>query len=447
MLVNVSIESHRVRRIRLLVVMLCACVLTPQVRGQQTREEYEKVQNRQTLDLKRMNKSLLKKEIVLGFKGIEDKFRDILRGGTNGRNQKDLAILRQGLEYRIFTLSDSDIQSNPKRFTTANETLGRDLKGAGNITQMPNVQQRQQFRELVFKESMPLLKRLLNEGNFLARTAGLLHLLEMESVPKRGQTRLRMFDAVDEAFLEVLRDPKQPDSVKAVATTGITTYLQKADAVATIELSVAQALVNEIGRPHLSTGYQINLMKALENVRHPRLVAGTKEPLIYCAMTKLMSNQSVDIQARCRAARVMGRAGWDRQVDFDVLAWAVADLTTETAGLFSKAQNKQHVKWARCGWSLYTAFHHETKKEIEGKAPGPLPKGFLNRAPQSKIVRDAYVNGVPVMGSLLSNKQITARQVSPLFKWVAANKPKNLKFDAACPPYVPPGQASVKAQP
>lgn len=420
------------------MVLLCVCATSPHALGQQPKEEYERAQSKRTLELKRLNKPLLTPEIFSGFKSIEREYKNLLRAGTNGRNQKELTMLRDGLAYRILTLSDGDIQADSRRFSTANTTLSRELAGAGNPAQVPNAQQRQAFRELVYRESMPFVMKLLNEGNFLSRSAAIQRLLDMESVPARGGARMRMFDDVHKAYIAVLMDPEQPDSLKVIAASAIKVYLQKADAVSTIELALAEAMVAELDRPHLSIAYQINLLQALEEIRAPRQVAGKKEPLIYCTMANLITDRAKDIQVRCRAARVMGRTGWDRQIDFDVLAWAAADLTTETALLFNQAANKKAPKWHRCGWSLYTAFHHENKKEVDGSGPEGMPKGFLNRAPQSKIVRDAYTNGVAVMAHLMFNsKPVAARDVGPLFKWTTQNKPANLVFDPTCPPLKP----------
>lgn len=437
MLVNVSENNHTVRRKLLLVTMLCVLSVASQVEAQdQTKEGYERAQMKEVLRLQRLNTELLTPELVLGFKKIDKEYRDILRNGINRRNQKQLAVLREGLTYRIMILSDSDIQKDAGKFVTANSTLQRELLQAGNKAAIPNDAQRQQFRELVYTEAMPLLNRLLTEGNFLSRSAALQRLLDLETVPARSQGRMRMFDDVDDVYIRVLSEPTQPDGVKTMAATAIRTYLQKADAVSTIELAFAEAIVKELARPHLSVAYQINLLHTLEFVRPPRLLAGKKEALIYCAMAQLIKDRNVDIRVRCRAARVMGRVGWDRGISFDVLAWAVGELTIETAVQFNGAGDQKHPKWAQCGWYLYTAFHHENRNETQGKPPSEMPKGFLNRAPASKVVRDAYANSHAVMAHLMFIPQdVKPQNLTPLFKWVQGSKPANLKFDPACPPF------------
>lgn len=442
MLVNVSDYNHTLRRAPLLMALVCVMFTSSEGVGQDpdaastAKADYEHAQMKAVQNLRRTGKSLPTPEIVLGFKKIEKEYRDLLRNGVNARNQKEMAILRAGLTYRVLMLSDSDIQMDAPKFRTANTTLERELLQAGSKAAIPNAAQRQQFRELVYAEALPLLKRLLAEGNLLSRSAALQRLLDLESIPQRSQGRMRMYDDVDEVFAQVLGDPEQPDAVKTLAATAMRTYLQKADAVSTIEIAFGQAIIKELARPHLSDAYRINLLQTLEFVRAPRLLAGAKEAFVFCAMAELIKNRDIDIQVRCRAARVMGRAGWDRSIKFDVLAWAVGELTIETAVQFNGSKNKKDPKWAYCGWYLYTAFHHENRNETDGKPPSDQPKGFLNRDPASTVVRDAYANSHAIMAHLMFLQQdINPKNMGPLFKWVQASKPADLKYDAACPPF------------
>ena len=440
MLVNVSEYNHTLRRTPFLVVFACVLSASSAGIGQEPalnpKAEYEQAQMKAVQNLRRGGKSLLTQEIVMGFAAIEKDYRDLLRNGTNGRNQKEMAILKAGLARRILALSDPDIQQDAPKFNTANTTLQRELLQAGTKAAIPNPAQRQQFRELVYKEAVPLLKRLLAEGNLLSRSQALQRLLDLESVPQRSQARMRMYDDVDDIYLQVLGDAEQPDAVKTLAATAMRSYLQKADAVSTIEIAFAVAIIKELARPHLSDAYRINLLQTLEFVRAPRMLAGNKEAFIYCAMADLIKNRDIDIQVRCRAARVMGRAGWDRAINFDVLAWAVGELTIEAAVQFNGSKNKKDPKWAYCGWYLYTAFHHENRTETDGKPPSDMPKGFLNRDAASTVVREAYANSHAIMAHLMFIPQdIKPQSLGPLFKWVQASKPADLKYDAGCPPF------------
>ncbi|MEZ6132458.1 MAG: hypothetical protein R3C59_27660 [Planctomycetaceae bacterium] len=404
------------------------------------RQEYERQQSRRVLRLKRKRTNLLTPEVIRNFKSNEKDYRNILRTGTKGRNQEELDVLKSGLVYRVYSLSDSDIQEDPQLFPAMNVSLSRDLGSAAPTAMMPNARERRDFRQLVFNMTMPLLEQLLKEGNFLARSSALHRMLDLEVVPPRGGGRMEMFDTVDDAYINVLKDPLQPDAIKAIAANCIKVYLQKADATPQIEIAFAEAITAELERPYLSAPYQITLLQALEFVRAPRAFAGAKPPVIYCSLVKLVADRSNDIEVRCRACRVMGRCGWDKQLNLDVLAWKTVELTAETAFLFNDSRDKTNMKWKYCGWYLYTAFHHETKAEAESAKSDDMPKGFLNRAPDSQIVRDAYKNGVAAMAHLLaSNAPMPARVGGTALQWSTQNKPTDLKFDPACPPIPDPG--------
>lgn len=400
----------------------------------QNRNEYERFQSRQVQKLKRLQTDLLTGKVISDFKRQEREYRAVLRTGTTVRNQQEMDILKVGLAYRIYSLSDSDIQGDPQLFPAYNTSLSRDLASAGPAAMMPNAQQRKVFRELVCSTAMPLLEQLVKEGNLLARTAALQRMLDLEVVPARSQGRMEMYSTVDDAYVNVLRSPEQPDAVKAVAASCMKIYLQKADAVPQIEITFAQAITEELERSFLSPAYQITLLQALEEVRAPRTFVGRKPPIAYCTLVKIIADRDADIEVRCRAARVLGRTGWDNQLNLDVLAWKTTDLVAEAAFLFNQSPDKKAPKWAYCGWYLYTAFHHETGEEAKGKGSG-MPKGYLNRAPDSAVVRAAYTSSIAALAHLMSSNQpMPARAYGPAIKWSTDNRPADLTFDPACPP-------------
>ncbi|MEZ6125456.1 MAG: hypothetical protein R3C49_20100 [Planctomycetaceae bacterium] len=161
-----------------------------------------------------------------------------------------------------------------------------------------------------------------------------------------------------------------------------------------------------------------------------------------------MTNRTLDLQVRCRAAQVLGRCGFDNQTNLDILAWSVADLTVETAFAFSGGNtNRNNPMWAQCGWSLYSAFHHQVTAEAAGSPPS-LPKGFLNRAAKSQVVRSAYTEGVGLMAHLMFNRSPAPKaELGKLFTWVQANRPANFTFDPACPALPAPAAPAQQAAP
>lgn len=403
----------------------------------QNAAEYEVFQKRAFQQIN-LNGGFLTPKILQDYRKYEREYRTVLRQGIDRRNPEDLIALDSGISYRSIVLSDPDLQNDPVLFEGYMKNLARDVGNSAPLSSIPNASSRATFRRIICEKVFQHLERQVTEGNFKARSAALEQLLNLEVVPGRNRQRLEMYDGVHQLLIKVLMSPDQPDAVKLRAANVIKKYLQKADAIPQIEMAFATAMANEFKRPWLAVPYLNSLVSAMEWVKSPRKIVGDRAPVVICSMVELMQNKEADIFVRCRAARALGRAGFDRSIDFDPLAWAAADLTKETALQYASSQNPRDPKWARCGWFLYTAFHHENGKETDGPAPF-MPKGFLNRREKSETVRQAYENSVPVLALLMSNGN--QRQIGgvagPLLQWLPQGKPATMKCDPLCPPIVP----------
>ena len=381
------------------------------------------VQRKLVNDLRRLQKPLLTPQIVAGFGSENRTYRGLLRTGINTRNARDLEVIRTCLKYRAYSLSDPDVQKSPGLFEAAFRNLERDLNSAGG--QIVNAADKQRFRELLCGELLPLFNELL-QNNLNARSIALELLLDFEVAPAKNNRGVVMFDQVDDVLLAVLTDPAQPDVIKTRAANVCKIYLQKADVTPQIQITLTKVLISELERQFTEVAYQNTLLAALEEISAPRELVGQKRAIVMLAATTTMGDRNRDILIRCRAARVLGRCGFDGQIEFEVLAWKVAELTLETGLRYNQAKNKQDPNWQMCGWHLYLAFHHENKR---------VPKGFLNRNDKSKLVRSGYEAALPVMLELMRmGGNMPPAAIVALGKWNLENKPANLKFDPACPP-------------
>lgn len=394
--------------------------------------EYEVLQKRaiQQIDL---NPGYLTGKILKDYKQLEREYRTVLRQGVDKRKPEEDVALRAGLDYRTLVLSDPDVQNDPTLFAGYVKSLARDVAGASPQAMVPNASARAEQRRMICEIVYKHLQKLVTTGNFKARSAALEQLLILEVVPGRNRQRIEMYDRAHELLVQVMENPNQPDAVKLRAANVMKKYLQKAEAIPQIEMAFAEAIRSELQRKWLAVPYLNSMLSAMEWVRAPRKVDGDRSPVVFCSMVDVMQNPELDLFVRCRAARVLGRAGFDRSINFEPLAWAAATLTRDTALAYFNAKDPNDPKWARCGWFLYTAYHHEDGKETEG--PGPmLPKGSLNRAPNSELIRNAYKSAVPVMAHLMGNgnpKQI-GRLTGPLLEFLKGDKPANMKCDPAC---------------
>ncbi|MCA9051056.1 MAG: hypothetical protein KDA89_20110, partial [Planctomycetaceae bacterium] len=144
-------------------------------------KKYQDQQKHLVQDISAIKGSLLTKELkgvaadpekdikgVTGeFEKIERTYRSVIRNGTNREAGPDFDALKTGLEYRIFALSDPDIQANYRDLDAAFSNLSRDIIAARSIA---NPQDQQQFRQMVCRVALPLLEKVINEGNLVARS-------------------------------------------------------------------------------------------------------------------------------------------------------------------------------------------------------------------------------------------------------------------------------------
>ena len=422
------------------IFLLAPCVSAQQPANQQ---EYDIAQRKAYTAVRRLDTGLITPEVLSEYSKHLKTYRTLMVSGTNGRNQSEMQALRAGLRYRILVLSDVESQGDAKTLQDYATNIERDINSAGNL--ILNANDKKTFRALVFKEALPFIKQLMSD-NFFARSLALELLLEMEVVSPRGDARIEMFDQVDDIILAILKDKDQPDAVKVRAANSAKRYLMKANPIPQIQIPLAEAMIDELNRPFVSVAYQNTILMALEYVTSPRQLVGSRKPMVIDAAVAVMSDSNRELRIRCRAARVIGRAGYDAQIDFEPLAWKIAELSLETAARFGQAEGKSAPEWDYCGWYLYTAFHHESRSESEGKPP-ENPKGLLNRAPKSAFVKAAYEASVSVSSHMtFVDSSIEVRQLAKLANWTDKNVPTNLKYDPVSPAITKAGAANNGAQ-
>lgn len=400
-------------------------------------EAYQVTQRRAVQKLQRMNNGLVTPEIITAYTKHFRDYRTLIRMGTNGRIPREMEILRAGLNYRVFQLSEQSIQQNQIDLENALKTIRREISQAGSG--INNAQQQLQFRELMFKEMLPLLRQLL-KNNLIARSCAIEILPDMEVVRNGPQGRITMFDQVDDVLVEVLNDPKQPNAIKLRALNSITNYLQKLNAIPQIQMSFAKAIDAQLKLPYTSVPYQEFLLVALEEITAAREVVAPKRPLVFETAVSVMQDPKRNLGIRCHAAAVLGRAGSDAQINMEPLAWAVADLTGEVGATMFKGGNAKPFTWNFCGYHLFRAYRHWDPKEEEGGSPG-YPKGFLNRDARSDMIRSAWEAAAPVIVGLVEeNRGTVTKGFLGLAKWLEGNAPTNLKYDAGAPPLTRPNR-------
>lgn len=389
-----------------------------------TKPAYDAAQKQAVMKLRKTD-GLLTPEIVKKYTAISRQYRDLVYRGTDGRKAAEMDVIRAGLAYKIFSLSDRAIQDDPQLLQNAWTSLGRDISRAG--AGILNADDKKRFRLLLFNEAFPMIEKLM-ANNFLSRSTGMELLMLMEVVVGRGNVRTEMYDRTHQVLVRVLMDPDEPDAVKLRATNTAKRYFVRAKAIPQIENEIAKALASEVKRKFVGVPYQNGLLLALENMRTPRQLVSPRQPIAIKVAVELMADKTQPIRTRCRAARLAGRAGYDAQLDYEPIAWLITDVALETALLYAQSNNKDDHSWFTSGYYLYTAFYAENRGEREDKY------GILNRAPESAVVVGAYKATLPLCAYLMKKVGTLNAAAAGLNKWNQANQPADLEYDPTCPP-------------
>jgi hypothetical protein len=110
-----------------------AAQIAPVVEQQpKTKETYEREQQNRIQQPQQLTTSLMSAEIAAEFKQIEREFHTVLRSGMNKRDQANLDVLRSGLKYGVFILSDPGLQTDSKRFNEGKRNAAAIAFGRGN---------------------------------------------------------------------------------------------------------------------------------------------------------------------------------------------------------------------------------------------------------------------------------------------------------------------------
>lgn len=404
----------------------------PTAAPQQSTEEYLAAvmqQQRLTQQIRNIRKPLLSREAEKEFIKVSRNYRSLLGNGPNLASATDQALIRQGLEYRILRASDPAVQESPRLMANALNDLRRDLKSAGS--QITNPQNRSRFREDVCREAHRILRMLL-DNSLDARSFAISVLVDLEVVPAAfQQTRIIILDEAAVTLAEILTDASQPDTIRAIAAAQIERFLRTTDAVPVVQMNLARTLATELARWNTDPAYQLVLIDALARVTTPREVVGKNTPTAIEALAATMADRNRRIDVRCRAARGVGRVGFDAQINFDPLAWKVVQLCAETGEFFNGEPGNQ--AFAVCAADLYLAFHHMTRDEASPDSRNPA--GMLNRAPTSQLVKAAYSEALKVVLPMLDNaKAIPKNDLKSVFEWASQNAPSSLVFDQNATP-------------
>jgi len=341
-------------------------------------------------------------------------------------------VVQDYLAWTIFQASDPAFAENSKNMQNllgdVKDDIARAGSGIGNATNQAAA--RKKYCAEVLKITKQLLDNNLDSRFAAARI--IQYLYEVPAVQNGPKPRMHT-DAIS-ALLTVLNDPQQPDSVKVITASSLRNVLMNCDVPELEQFRICDALGKELARPCSEAAFQLVLIDAVFEITRPRKTVGTPEPTVFKVLAAVINDRTKPVEVRCHAARGIGRAAFDLQMKFDPLAWKIMQLAGDTVLEFMR--QPKNPKWAECGADLLFAFRHNTQAEATA---GPLEaKGMMNRDPKSALISGASPFITSVAFKLLDpNSKFSKEELAPLAKWIQANRPANLTWDANAPPLSP----------
>lgn len=350
-------------------------------------------------------------------------YNSVLAKGSAGA--ADLKALQTQLQYLIFEITEPTFLQDPVNAARLLDQVTRDVQSAGKEINPNKVLE---FRRTYCGEVLKIVKQLLDnnlDARMLAvRVMGVLH----EAKTVSGGKKAEMFVPAITELRNLLQDPAQPDSLKAVTASVVKTVLETCEVRVQDQFLICDALESEVLRPNTDPDYQTLILDAAMEIKAPIQTVGPPKATSLRIFGQILSDVSRPAEVRCRAALGVGRAAFDpsSNLPFMKLESHVYHISIAARDAVLEYNNGdiRSRKWETCGRDLFFAFWHVNQSESKGDAP-LLPKGLLNRLPKSAVVNSLG----PIIKDIalklaIHNSKFDKNDVAPLAAWIQSNPPK-----------------------
>ena len=328
----------------------------------------------------------------------------------------DLENLSLVLKYRLFQATDPTFVANPDNVKNMLNEMDRENRGAGG--QAGNAQRIKEYRQKYGDAVLAVAKQMF--GNSLDARSIAIQVIKELYVNKTATGLTENHSESLAALIGLLKDSEQPDSVKDMAAAAIGYVLSNMDVIPQQQAEVSDVIAAELDRPCTEVAYQMDLVQTLFNITIARQPVGPPITTAMRTFVKLVEDRKRPLQVRCHAAFGIGQGAFDNRIDFDPLAWKVANLALEASVFFNQAPGNS--AWEQCGSDLFFAHRHVDKVGL-AKDPPMLPKGMMNRAAQSVPVNESGILTLRIAVPLINNKKkIPQEDQLALKAWIDANK-------------------------
>jgi len=346
------------------------------------------------------------------------KYATILRAGKLDANAQK--ILPRWAKWWMYRLT---IKENRRTLNKLRQTFLREVTGTAGLQDNPVVAR--SFREAMLKQVTKHAAELL-DNHLTARVQAVLILsqLNLDEERRKYKTTRKAYTEAYLPLLSVIDDKAQDVGVKILAANGLKRIALIGDPSNDVKNQIATSLVRELDNSDAYFWYQWSLAVSMAAIDLP-LDRAARQPIICNALMKAMVEKKRHWIVRCRAAKSLGRAALDPQINVELMTFEIAQLAQDMAKEYNQKPNQVH--WKKCYFDLYLAFqplNEFEKKRGFGLLQRVERPGFSKH--RSKTT-EAYEHILPFVTHLLwkSPNKLPNSILTPMADWLAKNKPQN----------------------
>jgi len=425
------------------------------------------VQVKQLPEMK-INKPLMSKgELVkLDRKLRKAKYKRILSAGV--LNGKAKSIIQDWARWRI---AEMTLPENRNQLYELRSQIRRDVQiSASLLNRNLAADQIEEFRRFVCGE---LTKRCVEvlDNNFFVRLQVVLILghLDLMEYDARNRTLPVSYAPAAEVLLEKVLVADQPVAIKSQGANGgkRLALLSRYDARTSVARNrkLAAGLISEFEKTDTHPWYQSRLAEALAAVDLRTNPEG--HAVIVQALAEVMVDNANKRkpEVRCESAKALGRAPLATDVNVDLLAFEIVQLTKDMANRYNKelaavnAKNAQRANmpqknqveeahlpahWPLSFLKIYFAFQPtgslEKKLYNTRRLPADRTPGLKMKFPKRASVDSAYKTIKPIVRHVAeqtgtsSPAPIPANDIATLTTWLNTNKPSSFRVQGGLAP-------------
>ncbi|VAX40577.1 hypothetical protein MNBD_PLANCTO02-3379 [hydrothermal vent metagenome] len=307
-------------------------------------------------------------------------------------SRKGKELSKKRVEFLFLSMK---LKSNRAKLSQLRSMVRADVIKSGR--KLSSKKQKEKFRKFFLQVITDHCKALLDD-NFYLRLNAVLILNDLELKERGSGKPATPFVPALHVLLKAIKNPKQHEAIKSVATKGIRKILMYGQTTTIMKLEIGKVLVKELNQSKNSAWYDMRLIQALSRVQIVRWVRlnGAPQPVIMQTLLDVMKDNKRDWQVRAEAARGLGLillGNGDKEMEPKMIATEIIGFCDQMVDAYNA--NKKNNFWKNSFFKLYLAFKPRTEDGVKRK------DGLVLRYGKDVDVLQAYDLIIPIVRHVL----------------------------------------------